>query len=81
MLLAMVIIGGAGNILGGLLGAMLIASIDQLGIPRLGAWLDRLAAASEWRWFGAIDLRALNLLAFGTVLYLAILLRGRQRWP
>jgi branched-chain amino acid transport system permease protein len=79
MVLAMVIIGGAGNILGGVLGALLIASIDQLGIPRLGASLDRLAAAPEWRWIGAIDLRALNLLAFGIVLYLAILLRGRRR--
>jgi branched-chain amino acid transport system permease protein len=78
MVLAMVIIGGAGNILGGVLGAMLIAGVDQLGIPRLGAWLDRLAAAPEWRWVSAIDLRALNLLAFGIVLYLAILLRGRR---
>jgi branched-chain amino acid transport system permease protein len=78
MVLAMVIVGGAGNILGGVLGAILIASIDQLGIPRLGAWLDQLAASPEWRWVGAIDLRALNLLAFGIVLYLAVLLRWRK---
>lgn len=79
MVVAMVVIGGAGNIVGGVMGALAIATIDQLAIPKAGAWLARLAAAPEWHWLSFLDLRALNLLAFGLALYLAVVLQARRQ--
>lgn len=77
MVLAMVVIGGAGSVPGAMLGALLIAGIDQLAIPLVGAWLDSLHQ-SRGGVFALLDLRGLNALYFGLALYLAVLLRARR---
>jgi branched-chain amino acid transport system permease protein len=80
MVLAMVVIGGAGSVPGAIVGALVIAGYDQLAIPLIGNWLDRLRQASGGG-FAAFDIRALNSLYFGLALYLTMLFRGRQgRW-
>jgi len=78
MLLAMVVIGGAGSVPGAIVGAVVIAAYDQLLIPQLGVWLDRLRQASGGG-LAAFDIRSLNSFYFGLALYLTILLRARPR--
>jgi len=83
MVLAMVVIGGAGSVPGAILGALLIGAIDQLVIPLTGAWLDGMRQ-TQGGIFELLDLRGLNSLYFGLALYLTILLRAkrqeRPRW-
>jgi branched-chain amino acid transport system permease protein len=82
MVLAMVIIGGAGSVRGAILGALLIAGYNQFAISRLGAWLAQTGQASGG-WLGqliaAIDLRSLSYLFFGLALYFTVLFRARDR--
>lgn len=79
LVVAMVVIGGSGSIVGAMLGALLVAGIDQVAIPFAGAWLERLAERPGWGWADSVDVRALNLLTFGALLYLALLIRTRRR--
>ncbi len=78
MVLAMVVIGGAGSVPGAILGALLIAGLDQLLIPLLGAWLDGLRQ-ERGGVFALLDIRALNALYFGLALYLTVLLRAKRQ--
>jgi branched-chain amino acid transport system permease protein len=77
MLLAMVVLGGAGRVCGVILAALFVASYDTLLIPLGGALLSGLAARPGWEWAAAFDPRSFNYLAFGLTLYLAVLWRGR----
>jgi branched-chain amino acid transport system permease protein len=79
LLLAMIVIGGAGGVWGALIGALVVGGIDQVGIPVLGAWMARTADTYHLPWLAALDIRGLNFLSFGLVLYLAVLARGRAR--
>ena len=77
MVLAMVVVGGAGSVSGAIIGALLIAAIDQFAISWVGAWAA--ARAAEGYWFlGMFDVRTLNFLFFGLALYLTTLLRARR---
>lgn len=78
MLLAMVIIGGAGSIPGAMMGALVIASYDRLWLPWLGGYLAQFRA-QQGGLYSLLDLRELNFLAFGLVLYLSVFIRARQR--
>jgi branched-chain amino acid transport system permease protein len=77
MVLAMVVIGGVGSIPGAILGALGVASLDQLAVPLAGAWMQRAAEGSGLWWLAALDPRNYNYMAFGLALYLAT--RFRQR--
>jgi branched-chain amino acid transport system permease protein len=68
MALAMVVLGGAGNVPGVIAGTLLIAGYDRVLIPQAGAWLAQ---------SGLLDLRGTSALNFGLVLYLTVLLRRR----
>jgi branched-chain amino acid transport system permease protein len=76
MVLAMVVIGGAGSVPGAIIGALAIAAVDQLAIPQLGAWLDSLHVSRDGL-LGLLDIRALNAFYFGLALYLIVLFRAR----
>jgi branched-chain amino acid transport system permease protein len=78
MVLAMVVIGGAGSVPGAIVGALLIAGYDLLAIPLLGSWFDRLRQSSGGG-LAVFDIRALNSLYFGLALYLTVLFRERRR--
>jgi branched-chain amino acid transport system permease protein len=82
MVLAMVIIGGAGSVRGAILGALIIAGYNQFAISRLGAWLAQIEPAGAG-WLGqliaVIDLRNLSYLFFGLALYFTVLFRARDR--
>jgi branched-chain amino acid transport system permease protein len=82
MVLAIVIIGGAGSVRGAILGALAIAGYNQFGISRLGAWLAQVGQ-SDGGWLGrlitAVDLRNLSYLFFGLALYFTVLFRARDR--
>jgi len=82
MVLAMVIIGGAGSMRGVIVGALIIAGYNQFAISRIGAWFEHVAQTnSGWvgQVFAAIDLRNLSYLFFGLALYLTVLFRARQQ--
>lgn len=77
MVLAMVVVGGAGSVPGAIIGALFIAAIDQFAISWVGAWAA--ARAAEGYWFlGMFDVRTLNFLFFGLALYLTTLVRARR---
>ncbi len=76
MALAMVVIGGAGSLPGAILGAFVIAGLDQIVIPRVGAWTDAAGGV-----LAALDVRSLSFLCFGLALYLTVLLRACRRSP
>ncbi|MFN8482556.1 MAG: hypothetical protein U0768_05880 [Anaerolineae bacterium] len=76
MTLAAVIVGGPGNIIGVILGAFVVSLYDRLAIPFLNDWLAGLPLPAI---AGArINLREFSYLAFGLILYLTVLYRGRR---
>ena len=80
MMLAMVILGGAGSTTGAILGAALIYSYDKFLIPQLAALLALLWPANVY--IGMVpDIRGTNFFNFGIALYLTVLWRARQRKP
>ena len=70
MILAMVIISGAGSVPGAIVGAIIISLYDRLMIPWLGS---ALAQATN----NTFDIRQLSYLTFGLAVYLTVLLRAR----
>jgi branched-chain amino acid transport system permease protein len=70
MVLAMVVLGGAGSVPGVMAGAVVITLYDRLIIPVLG---DLIARA------GVFDIRQLSYLTFGLALYLTVLWRVLRR--
>jgi branched-chain amino acid transport system permease protein len=78
LVLAMVVLGGAGSVRGAIIGALLVASYDQLLIPLAGGWVDAWISAGGSGWWQLLDLRSYNFLAFGLALYLTTLVRARS---
>ena len=78
MLLAMVILGGAGSTGGAILGTALIYGYDKLIIPELAALLALLWPQGVY--IGMVpDIRGTNFFNFGIALYLTVLWRARRR--
>lgn len=78
MLLAMVILGGAGSVPGAIVGAALIMGYNTLLIPKLGALLALLQPSSLNLGY-APDLRGASYFTFGLALYLTVLIRARRK--
>jgi branched-chain amino acid transport system permease protein len=77
MLLAMVILGGAGRTGGAILGTALIYSYDKFIIPQLASLLALLWPQGVF--IGMVpDIRGTNFFNFGIALYLTVLWRARQ---
>ena len=78
LLLAMVILGGAGSVGGAVLGTALIYFYDKIFVPQLFAWI-----ALVWPqgvYIGMVpDLRGTNFFDFGIALYLTVLWRARRK--
>jgi branched-chain amino acid transport system permease protein len=78
MLLTMVILGGAGNVSGVMLGAILIIGYDKVFIPRFSTLLSLFWPKDFF--IGSVpDLRGTSFFNFGIILYLTVLLRARAR--
>ncbi|HTP00962.1 MAG TPA: hypothetical protein VMJ64_06275 [Anaerolineales bacterium] len=78
MLLAMVILGGAGSTTGAILGAVLIFSYDKVIIPQFAALLAQVWPQGVY--IGMVpDIRGTNFFNFGIALYLTVLWRARAR--
>jgi branched-chain amino acid transport system permease protein len=78
LILTMVILGGAGNIPGAILGAAAIVLYDKVFVPRLAdlaalIWPSGLAIGS------APDIRGASFFNFGIALYLTVLIRAHRR--
>jgi len=77
MTLTMVILGGAGSVLGVMLGAILIIGYDKVILPQLAALLTLLWPNIS---VGPVpNLRGASFLTFGLALYLTVLWRARKR--
>jgi len=78
MLLAMVILGGAGSVTGAILGTLLIYSYDKVIISQIASII-----ALYWpqnTYIGQVpDIRGTNFFDFGLALYLTVLWRARKR--
>jgi ABC-type branched-subunit amino acid transport system permease subunit len=80
MLLAMVILGGAGSTTGAILGTVIIYSYDKVIIPQLAALLALLWPQGVY--IGMVpDIRGTNFFNFGIALYLTVLWRARSHKP
>jgi branched-chain amino acid transport system permease protein len=80
MMLAMVILGGAGSIGGAVLGTALVYFYDKMFVPQLFALLAALWPQGVY--IGMVpDIRGTNYFDFGIVLYLTVLWRARKRIP
>jgi branched-chain amino acid transport system permease protein len=78
MVLAMVVIGGAGSVWGAVVGALLVGSYDLFGVRLIGALVEQLARATGSPVLVLLDLRALSVGSFGIALYITMLIRGRR---
>lgn len=72
IVLAMVVVGGSRRMSGVILGALLVASIDQIILPLLGDWWSIATGGS------GLQIATLNYLAFGLVLYVSVYWRLRR---
>lgn len=78
MLLAMVILGGAGSVTGAILGTLLIYSYDKVIISQLASLLALIWPQNTY--IGMVpDIRGTNFFNFGIALYLTVLWRARKR--
>jgi len=79
MILAMVILGGAGDVSGAILGAVAIVLYDKVFVPQFATWVailwPNMAIGS------APDIRGASFFNFGIALYLTVLWRARKRSP
>jgi branched-chain amino acid transport system permease protein len=77
MVLAMVIIGGAGNIRGAVIGALLVMGYNHFAVTQFGVWLSAQSSQSGWGpLLAALDPRSISYLLFGLALYLMVLWRS-----
>ena len=74
IVLAMVVVGGSRRMSGVILGALLVASIDQIILPLLGDWWAIATGGS------GLQIATLNYLAFGLVLYVSVYWRLRKNF-
>ncbi len=78
MLLAMVILGGAGSVIGTMLGTLLIFGYDRILIPQLAAWVSQIWPQNVF--IGMVpNIRGTNFFNFGIALYLTVLWRAHWR--
>ncbi|MFN8597649.1 MAG: hypothetical protein U0559_15885 [Anaerolineae bacterium] len=79
MTLTMVILGGAGNMPGAILGAMVIIGYDQLIISQIAALLAQLKPPDAVSYIGSVpDVRGTSFFNFGLALYLTVLVRVKR---
>ena len=78
LILAMVILGGAGSVGGAVLGTALVYFYDKIFVPQLFGWLALLWPQGVY--IGMVpDIRGTNFFNFGIVLYLTVLWRARKK--
>jgi branched-chain amino acid transport system permease protein len=78
LMLAMVILGGAGSVSGAVLGTALIYFYDKIFVPQLFAWIALIWPQGVY--IGMVpDLRGTNFFNFGIALYLTVLWRARKK--
>jgi len=78
MVLAMVILGGAGDVSGAILGAVAIVLYDKVFVPQLATWVA-LIWPSGLAIGSAPDIRGASFFNFGIALYLTVLWRAKRR--
>lgn len=78
MILAMVILGGAGDVSGAIIGAVAIVLYDKVFVPQLATWLSLIWPAGL-AIGSAPDIRGASFFNFGIALYLTVLWRARKQ--
>lgn len=81
MILAMVIVGGLGNIYGVIFGGLLIASFDRILAEVLTDPVQSVGRAINWTWLEKHEVTSDRLLVFGLALVLMMLLRPAGLFP
>jgi branched-chain amino acid transport system permease protein len=81
MLLAMVILGGIGNMWGVLFGGLLMGAFNFIWVESAAVWVRNLATALNQPWLASIDLANSKLMLFGLALVLMMLLRPEGIFP
>ena len=81
MVLAMVILGGLGNVWGVLVGGLVLGLFDRGISAQLSVWLRSLGAALNVPALAGIDLSRSRLMIFGLALVLLMLLRPEGLFP
>lgn len=78
MILTMVILGGAGNVTGAIIGAVVIILYDKMFVPQLADWLALIWPANAA--IGSVpDIRGASFFNFGIALYLTVFFRAKRK--
>lgn len=76
--LTMVILGGAGSVMGAIIGAVTIVLFDKAIVPQVADWVALIWPKNLF--IGPVpDIRGANFFNFGIALYLTVLLRARRK--
>jgi branched-chain amino acid transport system permease protein len=81
MVLAMIILGGIGNVWGVLIGGIVLGLFDRGVSAQLSVWLRGLGTAIDFAPLAQIDLSRSRLMIFGLALVLLMLLRPQGLFP
>jgi branched-chain amino acid transport system permease protein len=81
ILLAMVIMGGIGNVWGVMFGGIVLGAFNFILVDSINGWLKALSAVTGIAFLGQIDLVNSKLLIFGLALVLMMLLRPEGIFP
>ena len=78
-ILCMVILGGMGNIWGVVVGACVLAYLNQEGIANIGGWINDRFSTSDAQWFqvwsGGIDVPKYTFGIYGAIILIVMLFR------
>jgi branched-chain amino acid transport system permease protein len=81
ILLAMVILGGIGNIWGVMFGALVMGWFNFIFVDAAAGWLRGLSTALGQPWLAQIDIANSKMMVFGMALVLMMLIRPEGIFP
>jgi branched-chain amino acid transport system permease protein len=81
MLLAMLILGGIGNIWGVIFGGIVLGAFNLILVDSAGGWMKNLSSALNMPFLAQIDLANSKLMIFGFALVLMMLIRPEGIFP
>ncbi len=81
IVLCMVILGGLGNMVGVIVGGLIIMSADRLFLPQISSFIQDLSGTTQKAFFSNLDISHYRLALFGLVLVIMMQVRPQGLVP